>query len=67
MDAVREVHPFKSIGCLIKMPINTEKLVRRIKARIRIKVIFNISNLHSRNFREFENTHYIQITTTKRL
>jgi DNA-binding response OmpR family regulator len=34
IDAVREVHPFKSVGCFIKKPIATETLVRRIKAEL---------------------------------
>lgn len=34
MDAVREVHPLKSIGCFIKKPITTEQLVRRVKAEL---------------------------------
>ncbi len=34
MDAVREVHPLKSIGCFIKKPIATEALVRRIRAEL---------------------------------
>ena len=32
MDAAREVHPLKSIGCFIRKPITTEQLLRRIKA-----------------------------------
>ncbi len=34
MDAAREVHPLKSIGCFIKKPITTELLLRRIKAKL---------------------------------
>jgi DNA-binding response OmpR family regulator len=34
MDAAREVHPLKSIGCFIKKPISTKELVKRIKAEI---------------------------------
>jgi DNA-binding response OmpR family regulator len=34
MDAAREVHPLKSIGCFIKKPITTEQLIRRIKAEL---------------------------------
>lgn len=34
MDAAREVHPLKSIGCFIKKPITTDKLVKRIKAEL---------------------------------
>jgi FixJ family two-component response regulator len=34
MDAVREVHPLKSIGCFIKKPIFAEQLLRRIKAEL---------------------------------
>jgi len=34
MDAVREVHPLKSIGCFIKKPITTEQLLRRIRAEL---------------------------------
>jgi DNA-binding response OmpR family regulator len=34
MDAVREVHPLKSIGCFIKKPITTDALVRRIRAEL---------------------------------
>lgn len=32
MDAVREVHPLKSIGCFIKKPVTTDVLVKHIKA-----------------------------------
>ncbi|MGH9987481.1 MAG: response regulator [Nitrososphaeraceae archaeon] len=28
MDAAREVHPLKSIGCFIKKPIITEQLIK---------------------------------------
>jgi DNA-binding response OmpR family regulator len=34
MDAVREVHPLKSIGCFIKKPITTDALVRRIRTEL---------------------------------
>jgi DNA-binding response OmpR family regulator len=34
MDAAREVHPLKSIGCFIKKPIATDALVRRIRAEL---------------------------------
>jgi len=34
MDAVRELHPLKSIGCFIKKPIATSELVRRIKREL---------------------------------
>jgi DNA-binding response OmpR family regulator len=34
MDAAREVHPLKSIGCFIKKPISAEQLLRRIKAEV---------------------------------
>jgi DNA-binding response OmpR family regulator len=34
MEAAREVHPLKSIGCFIKKPITTEQLVRRIRAEL---------------------------------
>lgn len=34
MDAVREVHPLKSIGCFIKKPISTEQLVKRVRAEL---------------------------------
>jgi len=34
MDAAREVHPLKSIGCFIKKPITAEQLLRRIKAEL---------------------------------
>jgi len=34
MDALREVHPLKSVGCYIKKPIATSELVRRIKAEL---------------------------------
>jgi len=34
MDAVREVHPLKSIGCFIKKPITMDALVQRIKAEL---------------------------------
>jgi hypothetical protein len=34
MDAAREVHPLKSIGCFIKKPITAEQLLRHIKAEL---------------------------------
>jgi DNA-binding response OmpR family regulator len=34
MDAAKEVHPLKSIGCFIKKPITTEQLIRRIRAEL---------------------------------
>jgi DNA-binding response OmpR family regulator len=34
MDAAREVHPLKSIGCFIKKPITVEQLLKRIKAEL---------------------------------
>jgi DNA-binding response OmpR family regulator len=34
MDAAREVHPLKSIGCFIKKPITTEQLLRRNRAEL---------------------------------
>lgn len=34
MDAAREVHPLKSIGCFIKKPIATDALVKRIRAEL---------------------------------
>ena len=34
MEAAREVHPLKSIGCFIKKPITTEQLVRRVRAEL---------------------------------
>ena len=34
MDAAREVHPLKSIGCFIKKSISTEQLVRRVRAEL---------------------------------
>ena len=36
MEAAREVHPLKSIGCFIKKPITAEQLIKRIRARIRV-------------------------------
>ena len=30
MNAAREAHPLKSIGCFIMMPISVEQLLRRI-------------------------------------
>jgi DNA-binding response OmpR family regulator len=34
MDAAREVHPLKSIGCFIKKPITAEELLTRIRAEL---------------------------------
>jgi DNA-binding response OmpR family regulator len=34
MDAAREVHPLKSIGCFIKKPITIDALARRIKKEL---------------------------------
>lgn len=34
MDAAREVHPLKSIGCFIKKPISADALVKRIRAEL---------------------------------
>lgn len=34
MDAAREVHPLKSIGCFIKKPITAEELLERIRAEL---------------------------------
>lgn len=34
MDAAREVHPLKSIGCFIKKPITTDQLVNRVRAEL---------------------------------
>ena len=34
MDAAREVHPLKSIGCFIKKPITSEQLSERINAEL---------------------------------
>jgi len=34
MDAIREVHPLKSIGCFIKKPVTTDALIRHIKAEL---------------------------------
>jgi DNA-binding response OmpR family regulator len=34
MDAVREVHPLKSLGCFIKKPITTDELVKCIRAEL---------------------------------
>ena len=34
MEAAREVHPLKSIGCFIKKPITTDQLLRRIRAEL---------------------------------
>ena len=34
IDAAREVHPLKSIGCFIKKPITSGQLLERIKAEL---------------------------------
>ena len=34
IDAVREVHPLKSIGCFIKKPITAEELLRLVRAEL---------------------------------
>jgi hypothetical protein len=34
LDAAKEVHPLKSIGCFIKKPITAEQLLRHIKAEL---------------------------------
>ena len=34
IDAAREVHPLKSIGCFIRKPITAEQLLRRIRAEL---------------------------------
>jgi DNA-binding response OmpR family regulator len=34
MEAVREVHPLKSIGCFIKKPVTTNALIKRIRAEL---------------------------------
>jgi DNA-binding response OmpR family regulator len=34
IDAVREAHSLKSIGCFIKKPITTDALVKRIRAEL---------------------------------
>jgi DNA-binding NtrC family response regulator len=34
MEAAREVHPLKSIGCFIKKPITAEELIKRIRAEL---------------------------------
>ena len=34
MEAAREVHPLRTIGCFIKKPIGTEQLINRIKAEL---------------------------------
>ena len=34
IDAAREVHPLKSIGCFIKKPITAEQLLRRIRVEL---------------------------------
>ena len=34
MQAAREVHPLKSIGCFIKKPISVEQLIKRISAEL---------------------------------
>jgi hypothetical protein len=38
MDAAREAHPLKSIGCFIKKPITAEQLLRRIKAELKVSI-----------------------------
>ena len=34
MNAAREVHPLRSIGCFIKKPISAEELLKRIRAEL---------------------------------
>ena len=34
VDAAREVHPLKSIGCFIKKPITAEELIKRIRTEL---------------------------------
>jgi DNA-binding response OmpR family regulator len=34
IDAAKEVHPLKSIGCFIKKPITTEELIKRIRTEL---------------------------------
>ena len=34
VNAAREVHPLKSIGCFIRKPITAEQLLRRIRAEL---------------------------------
>jgi two-component system alkaline phosphatase synthesis response regulator PhoP len=34
MNAAREVHPLKSIGCFIKKPISAEQLIKRVRAEL---------------------------------
>jgi DNA-binding response OmpR family regulator len=34
IEAAREVHPLKSIGCFIRKPITMEQLLKRIKAEL---------------------------------
>ena len=34
MEAAREVHPLKSIGCFIKKPISTEQLIKCIRTEL---------------------------------
>ena len=34
MEAVREVHPLKSIGCFIKKPISADALLKRIRTEL---------------------------------
>jgi hypothetical protein len=34
MDAAREVHPLKSIGCFIKKPISADELLKLIRAEL---------------------------------
>jgi hypothetical protein len=34
IDAAKEVHPLKSIGCFIKKPISADALVKRIRTEL---------------------------------
>jgi FixJ family two-component response regulator len=34
IEAAREAHPLRSIGCFIKKPISTEQLLRRIRVEL---------------------------------
>jgi DNA-binding response OmpR family regulator len=34
LDAAREIHPLKSIGCFIKKPITIKQLVRRVRTEL---------------------------------
>jgi DNA-binding response OmpR family regulator len=34
IDAAREIHPLKSIGCFIKKPITIKQLVRRVRTEL---------------------------------